>query len=270
MKMIEIDGSFFDPYEIMESGQCFRWKETAPDEYSVISDGRYLKLKKDNGKVFAFTDEVSFANYWKSYLDLDRDYGNIKKLIDNSSDEHLKEAFKLGSGIRILKQDLWEMIVSFMVSQNNNIPRIKGSIEAICEKAGLKIEVPYGVEYRFPGPGEVNPGFFDDRSLGLGYRAPYLEEIYQFAKDNPSWLSGLYSLSYEDSVKELLIRKGIGPKVANCIALFGLHHVDAFPIDTHVKQLLDKYYPEGFDFDYYKGVAGIIQQYLFYYELITK
>ena len=108
---------------------------------------------------------------------------------------------------------------------------------------------------------------FDDRSMGFGYRAPYLKEIYEYGANNPDWLDNLRKMSYDEAMESLLTRKGIGKKVANCICLFGLHHVDAFPIDTHVKQLLDKYYSDGFDFERYKGVAGIIQQYLFYFEL---
>ena len=108
---------------------------------------------------------------------------------------------------------------------------------------------------------------FDDRSMGFGYRAQYLKEIYEYGANNPDWLDNLRKMSYDEAMESLLTRKGIGKKVANCICLFGLHHVDAFPIDTHVKQLLDKYYSDGFDFERYKGVAGIIQQYLFYFEL---
>lgn len=121
--------------------------------------------------------------------------------------------------------------------------------------------------YTFPKPLEVPDEVFDDRSMGFGYRAPYLKEIYEYGANNPGWLDNLRKMSYDEAMESLLSRKGIGKKVANCICLFGLHHVDAFPIDTHVKQLLDKYYSDGFDFERYKGVAGIIQQYLFYFEL---
>ena len=104
--------------------------------------------------------------------------------------------------------------------------------------------------------------------MGFGYRAGYLKEIYAYAEENPKWLDSLRNLGYDEAMNCLLERKGIGKKVANCICLFGLHHVEAFPIDTHVKQFLQEYYSDGFDFERYEGVAGIIQQYLFYYELI--
>lgn len=279
--MIEVTSKYFDPLEIMESGQCFRWQKNDNGRFSVIAFNRYIEVEK-NGDLIRFScSQEDWDNIWHDYFDMGRDYGNIDKLIAGTDDDHLKDAFKLGQGIRILKQDLWEMIVSFMISQNNNIPRIRGSIEAICERAG--IEVPAGQvsdkiegtgnvskKYSFPGPSDVDTSMFDDRSLGLGYRAPFLKEIFSFAKENPEWLDSLKSMNYEQAKAALMERKGIGPKVANCICLFGLGHVEAFPIDTHVKQLLDKYYSAGFDFETFDGVAGIIQQYLFYYELMNK
>ena len=139
----------------------------------------------------------------------------------------------------------------------------------LCRRCGHKIDGSAEGEelYTFPKPLEVPDEVFDDRSMGFGYRAPYLKEIYEYGANNPDWLDNLRKMSYDEAMESLLSRKGIGKKVANCICLFGLHHVDAFPIDTHVKQLLDKYYSDGFDFERYKGVAGIIQQYLFYFEL---
>ena len=146
------------------------------------------------------------------------------------------------------------MIVTFMISQNNNIKRITNSVDLLCRRCGHKIDGSAEGEelYTFPKPLEVPDEVFDDRSMGA---------------NNPDWLDNLRKMSYDEAMESLLTRKGIGKKVANCICLFGLHHVDAFPIDTHVKQLLDKYYSDGFDFERYKGVAGIIQQYLFYFEL---
>ena len=255
----------FDPVSVMNSGQCFRWHELCNGRVGVISSGKYIEMSKERDGVSFTFDEADRA-YWSAYFDLDFDYERIEKLIEGSGDEHLKEAFSLGSGVRILKQDLWETIVSFMISQNNNIGRIRNSIEAICERAGIEVEGGYA----FPGPFDLDVSVFDDKTLGLGYRAPYLKEIFSFAKENPDWLDDLSKMDYEKAMKSLLERTGIGPKVANCICLFGLHHVDAFPVDTHVKQLLSKYYQNGFDFEYYKGVAGIIQQYLFCYELKSR
>ncbi|MCQ2520359.1 MAG: 8-oxoguanine DNA glycosylase [Lachnospiraceae bacterium] len=276
--MIEVTSKYFDPFEIMESGQCFRWHKNENGRLSVIALERYIEIEKSGDTIRFFCDKCDWDNIWHDYFDMSRDYGYIDKLISGTKDVHLKEAFKLGQGIRILKQDLWEMIVSFMISQNNNIPRIKGSIEAICERAGIEAiceshsieNVAVTKKYSFPGPLDVDISMFDDKSLGLGYRAPFLKDIFSFARENPEWLDSLKSMNYEQAKAALMERKGIGPKVANCICLFGLGHVEAFPIDTHVKQLLDKYYSAGFDFEAFDGVAGIIQQYLFYYELMNK
>lgn len=248
---------------IAESGQCFRWKNIADDTY-VIPGIRLENRDLDDLTITQRGDgfEVScnkgdWISQWSKYFDLATDYGKIAEKIMMSKDAHAIEAYNEGSGIRILRQDLWEMIVTFLISQNNNIKRITNSVEEICNRNG-------GL---FPRPGEVDSNMFLDKSLGLGYRSPFLKEIYDYAYENPGWLEELGKSDYETASLMLRERKGIGPKVANCISLFGLHHVEAFPIDTHVKQLLEKYYPNGFDFDYYEGCAGIIQQYLFYYEL---
>jgi len=248
-----------------DSGQCFRWKRIDDNTYSVIAFDKRLVISGDGPEFLLDCSEEEWNSIWSLYLDLSTDYDYVEKLILASGDSHLKDAFEKGNGIRILNQDLWEMIVSFIISQNNNIPRIKNSIEAICKKAGF--EVGDTKEYRLPKPFETKPDFFLDKSLGLGYRDQYLEELYEFAKCNPDWVESLREMDYETVRKELLKRKGIGPKVADCISLFGLHHIEAFPVDTHVKQLLEKYYPNGFDHDYFAGFAGIIQQYLFYYEI---
>lgn len=254
------------------SGQCFRWKEADGNGFTIVAFGKSVKIAPVEGEEDLFElscDEKEWDEVWSVYFDMDTDYNHIEKLIMESGDEHLIEAFKLGHGIRILRQDLWETIISYLISQNNNITRIKRSIDALCTRCGYKATgYNEGVSFRFPGPGDKLPeGIFDDSSLGLGYRNIYLKEMYEFAKENPEWLSKIPEMDYAKAREELLKRKGIGPKVADCISLFGLHHVEAFPIDTHVKQLLNKYYSTGFDFDYFDGVAGIIQQYLFFYEL---
>lgn len=257
----------FNLNQIAGSGQCFRWRKVSDNEYGVIAFGRSLSVRYINdGYEFGCTQE-EWDNIFSSYFDVQTDYHEIEKLVEIYGDEHLKIAFEKGCGIRILRQDLWEIIISFLISQNNNIPRIKGSIEALCRAAGL---LAYGsdCEFRFPKPGEISPSLFDRINLGLGYRVPYLKEMYEFAEANPDWIGKLQELSYKDARAELLSKKGIGPKVADCICLFGLHHIEAFPIDTHVKQLMAKYYPNGLDLSYFQGYAGVIQQYLFYYEIL--
>ena len=174
-----------------------------------------------------------------------------------SNDDFLKAAYEFGSGIRILRQDLWEVIISFIISQNNNIPRIKKSIEKLCNEVGG----------RFPSCYEILDMNLSDK--GLGYRDKYLE-------DAASWWmwEGEYAESRLRQTKEpkrhLLEVKGIGNKVADCICLFGLHHLDAFPVDTHIKKIIDREY-DGELPDWAKSkYAGLFQQYMFYYSLNHK
>lgn len=260
-----------DLEQIANSGQCFRWKRLESDKvkYAIVAFGQYLEIEQDGTMFHMSCNEQEWNEVWRDYFDIDTDYEEIKERISSSDDEHLKLALSKGAGIRILKQDLWEIIVSFIISQNNNIKRITKSIDELCVCTGLVCDNCKELSaYKFPKPDEIKYEIFDDKAMGFGYRDAYLREIYQYASENPSWIDNLKKMSYEEAMNSLLQRKGIGKKVANCICLFGLHHVDAFPIDTHVKQLLDEHYPNGFDFERYDGVAGIVQQYLFYYELI--
>lgn len=261
--LVNID--HFDSILIADSGQCFRWKKISDNTVRVVSFGKVLEIVKVSSGYDLSCSLEEWESVWAEYFDMSTDYCSIEKKIRSCGDKHLCESFEAGKGIRILRQDLWEIIISFLISQNNNIGRIKNSVEALCRTSGIKI--PGYEEYAFPGPGDIDSSMFEKVNLGLGYRVPYLREMYEFASLNPDWLSYLKTLDYEGARAELLKRKGIGPKVADCICLFGLHHIEAFPIDTHVKQLLSKYYPAGFDFEYFDGVAGIIQQYLFYYEI---
>ena len=264
---MEITIDNFDLKQTADSGQCFRWN-AADDGYEVTAFDRCLRIRQ-KGRTFDLDcDEKEWADIWSSYLDMGTDYGAIGRSIEGSDDEYLKAAYKAGSGIRILRQDLWETIISFIISQNNNIKRIRGSIEAICKKAALPLDGQgsFG-RYRFPKAGEIDRDFFNDRSLGLGYRDTYLADMYEYAVHDPGFPGRLKEMDNEEAYKELKSFKGIGDKVANCVCLFGLHHIDAFPIDTHIKQILKLYYPGGFDFDRYRGYAGIVQQYIFNYKL---
>lgn len=249
-----------DLKQIAESGQVFRMKEE--DGGYRVWKGKETVLVSQEGDKFTFhCMEKEFYTTWHDYFDLDTDYSYIKSLGDEG-DEYLQEALRFGSGIRILRQDLWEMIVSFLISQNNNIPRIKASIEKICLTTA---------DGGFPTPKEL-AGISKEnlRSFGLGYRDEYVSEVAKTVVSGEFDLEALKEMTYEEALQYLMKRKGIGKKVADCICVFGLHHLDAFPIDTHVKRILREHYPEGFSFSRYHGFAGVIQQYLFFYELHGK
>ena len=231
---------------------------------------------------FSCTEE-EFSDFWSSYFDLDRDYEAIRRSVD-PADAFLTSAIRCGYGIRILRQDLWETIISFLVSQNNNITRIRRSLEALCERYGVKISINAfsdgpdaflagGSVHAFPSPEAVLEGGPDGlNGLGLGYRDKYIFRMAQrcAGPQGREWLDLLQKSSYEDALALLLKEYGIGKKVADCICLFALHHVDAFPIDTHMKQILAAFYPDGFPFSRYEGYAGILQQYMFYYKLTQR
>ena len=311
-----IDIQYLNLRQIAESGQCFRWIRLDPDvaikKYGVPEDvvrDSIAMHKSDKGdkcgdiyvippfgadyrdfaplimvdlgdRFWSSASDVDWNGHWRHYFDLDTDYADVERKIRTSEDKHALKCFEYGSGIRILRQDTWEMILTFLISQNNNITRITRSVEEICRRhvsicgspAGCREGAAEGGRsvYLFPRPEEFDRSILSDRSLGLGYRAPYIDGVVGEFIKNPALLTELELMNYEDAYDTLLGFTGIGPKVANCICLFGLHHIEAFPIDTHVKQLLIKYYPEGFPYDKYKGVAGIVQQYLFYYELKNK
>ena len=264
VNLIKKQITHFDPLQIAMSGQCFRWREPEDGCFLVPAFGSVLTIRRSGKDTFEFDcDEKTWNFIWCDYLDLHEDYGRFSEAILASEDDYLKGAYSLGSGIRILRQDLWETVVSFLISQNNNIPRIKKSIEALCTEFGE--ELRDGI-YSFPTAERLSEAGTElsDKRFGLGYRDTYIREIAAYVCDHDTWLSDLKNMDHDAAYSELIKRTGIGPKVANCICLFGLHHIDAFPVDTHVRQILDAHYSNGFDFKRYEGFAGVVQQYMFY------
>ena len=257
-----------DLKQICDSGQCFRWQKIDENTYDVVAFRRYLRIKQDGNEFSLNCSEEEWSSIWKDYFDLDTDYASIGANILISGDDYLKKAYECGKGIRILRQEDFETVISFLISQNNNIKRIRNSVEAICNKASIPVINEDGcVRYAFPGPEDVDEEFFNDKTLGLGYRDGYLRDMYSYTKSNPNWISEIHKLNHQDAVKKLKEFKGIGEKVANCISLFTLHNVNAFPVDTHIKQILETYYRDGFDYERYDGYLGIVQQYMFNYKI---
>lgn len=260
-----------DLKQIALSGQCFRMKETGPDTCCVPALGTYVEITQKGDRFTFSCDEEEFRNIWHDYFDLDTDYGRIKGMVDES-DEYMKEAVGYGGGIRILKQDLWEMIVTFLVSQNNNVSRIRGSIEKMCLALGEERRLEDGRTYHtFPESEAVlEAGMKKLETFGLGYRDKYIYRMAASVADGSFRLEELKKAGYEDAHRMLTDQFGIGKKVADCVCLFGLHHIDAFPVDTHIRKILEKHYEKGFPYERYQGYLGIIQQYMFYYDLNVK
>lgn len=266
--MVKCTAEYFDIGQICNSGQCFRMEKRRENIYSVIASGKYLEAEQ-NGKECTFScDKEEFESFWKRYFDLEQDYGKYIRQID-PSDTYLSDAAKFGSGIRILKQDLWEITASFLISQQNNIRRIRKCIHSICERYGEeKINFRGEVYYTFPKP-EVLAALPESelQECNLGYRSKYVVRTARSIANGEIKLEEIQGMEYEDAQKELLKLYGVGAKVADCICLFGLHKLEAFPVDTHILQAMEKHYGGRFPRERYKGIEGVMQQYVFYWEL---
>lgn len=333
--MIEKTINNFNLSDICKSGQVFRMYERETGLFDVYSAERHLRLKQEGKKVTFFCRKEDFDGYWKHYFDLDRDYSVLGKDLvtengketacnsgqagKNGSDmgrNFLKRAYNTGCDIRILHQDIWEMMITFIISQQKQIPSIRKCVEALCERFGEKRNDEYGEWYTFPTPASIAAGGPEGlKGLSLGYRERYIYEtsVRYLEKGLPD--ENVEAMDYENARKYLLSFTGIGEKVANCILLFGAGFVDAFPIDTHIMDILYREFymkqPAGWDkrlpsavncrgkntsdgqrrektsgklpqdkltrsdyetlidlhFSKYKGYRGIVQQWIFAYEL---
>ena len=254
----------FDPVHIFECGQCFRWERQDDGSYEGVAKGRIVNVRFDSEKgalTISPCTEEEFRDIWYGYFDLGRDYGSIKECL-SANDEIMRKACEYGYGIRLLKQDLWETVVSFIISQNNNIPRIKGCIERLCENFGEPIGEG---TYDIPSPEKLSGLTIEDLApVRLGYRAKYMIETAKTVCEK-----GL-----PKDFEELSALCGVGPKVANCISLFGLQNYESFPIDVWVIKVMhelygldekDKKAMAEFARERFGSLGGFAQQYLFYY-----
>lgn len=255
MYAVELDD--FDIKQIALSGQCFRINDAGDGWWSVAAFHRCLRVRQQKKYCEFGCSEEEFSEIWAPYFDLQTNYGEIKEKIRQTGDSYLTRAVDYGYGIRILRQDSWEMIVSYVISQRNNIPRIKKTIERLC--------APFSGN--FPTPSELKIFTKSDfQQFALGYRAEYVYDIVQVAENGQLDIDLLKSMPYADAVKYLKQFKGIGDKVANCIALFALHKTEAFPIDVWIQRIIDTQYGGQFDYEKFGAFAGIVQQYMFFYQ----
>lgn len=258
----------FNLSQISASGQCFRMSQQGSGRYTLIAGANYLELEQHGKECIFYCDEKEFDSFWKAYFDLEGNYPAYMERI-NPKDIYLISAADFGSGIRILRQDLWEMIVSFLISQQNNIVRIRRCIQNICEAYGeKKINVNGETYYAFPVP-EALAGLDEDalKECNLGYRSKYVVRAAKNVVSGETDLEYIRRLPYEKAKEELLQLFGVGEKVADCVCLFSLHHLQAFPVDTHINQALEAHYKKGFPMKRYQGCQGVLQQYIFFYEL---
>ena len=274
----------FNLKHIFECGQCFRWNKEEDGSYTGVFKNSVLNVKAENGNIiFKGICNGNIKDIVIDYFDLDTDYGKIKEEL-KKVDKYLEESINFGSGIRILNQDLWEMLISFIISANNNIPRIKGIIERMSKKYGKEIIYNKKTYYTFPTAQELSKASIEDlRSLGLGFRDKRIYETTQKIKNNEFNLKQIKEIKDTNLIREKLeTLPGVGPKVADCILLFGLKRFEVFPIDVWVRRVMNDLYIKKEDETKvnkkeieelaktkYKNLAGIAQQYLFYWRRET-
>ena len=272
----------FSLSDTLNCGQCFRFEYNINNTiFGVVGNRKILLEQKGNDVIFYNTTKDDFHNFWYDYFDLSTDYEKIKKVI--SADSVMKQAIKFAGGIRVLKQPQWETLCSFIISQNNNIPRIKGIIQRLCENFGELLsenKKPHVLSknfgkllsenekphiYGFPSYKRIAKCSLQDLSvLKAGFRAKYIFDAAQKVNSGEISFEKVENMNIEDARKYLMKIKGVGVKVAECTLLFGFAKKEAFPIDVWIKRALDNYYKNGFP-DFLKSNAGIAQQILFHY-----
>lgn len=282
----------FELKHIFECGQCFRWNKESDGSYTGVVGNNVLNVRKDQNNIIIkgnFSDNIEDVSI--KYFDLETNYEEIKEKL-SQIDDNLKVSIQYGNGIKILKQDIWETLISFIISANNNIPRIKSIIEKISEKYGKEIEWNNKKYYTFPTPEELSMATVKDlRLLGLGFRDIRVFETTKIVKENKINIYDLENIEDINKLREELLKfPGVGPKVADCIMLFSMKKFEVFPIDVWVKRVMTELYsneiikneenlnntnkslPEisnkkilELAENKFGKLAGLAQQYLFYY-----
>lgn len=276
MNTYTFSASEFDLAQIAESGQCFRWVLVSENTYRITAFGRVLFAVQEPGssKVALSCTKEEFQDIWADYFDLETDYGEVIRRVP-PEDGYLKLAAAENSGIRILRQDPWETLITFLISQRKNIPAIKQAVEKICSAAGPVIttgDCASGKEneeeiHAFPSPEELCRLTLDDlTNCSLGYRAKYIYKTAHAFADGAVTIPELEALSDEALFDKLCTLYGVGRKVAYCTMLFGFHRLDSFPVDVWMERIQKTHYPKGFFLKKYHPYAGIMQQYMFAYE----
>lgn len=250
----------FELADILDCGQSFRWKPEAQDTYTGFAQERFLRISKQGSTVlFHNISMEDFEGFWRNYFDLDRDYGDLQELF--MQDPVMAKAVAFAPGIRVLRQHSWEALCSFILSQNNNIIRIKGLVERLCENFGKPIDQGFG----FPAPQALAQLDVEDLApVRSGFRAKYVIDAARRVSGGELDLTEVYSLPLEEARSQLQQIHGVGPKVADCALLYGFGRAEVIPMDVWMKRALAGLYPEGFP-DKLRPWAGLAQQYLFHY-----
>ena len=257
---IIVSQNCFDLAQTLDCGQAFRWSEREDGSFEgdFLNEHLVISEIRDGEFLFHGITEEKFLSVWKDYFDFDTDYSAIIERL--SEDETLAKACRFAPGIRILRQDAWEALCSFIISQNNNIPRIKKIVTSLCEK--------YGEDGAFPTPEAIYGAGVDGIfALKTGFRAGYIIDAAEKVLSGKIDFSEIEnSDDYDYCTSKLCSIKGVGPKVSSCVLLFGFGKTEAFPIDVWMKRSIERHFSDEFDPKLFGRYAGIAQQYLFYYE----
>ena len=274
MEEIKIKVNCFNLKYTLECGQCFRWKYLDGYYVGVIKD-RVIKIRQDKDYLYVKSNNMdNIENVVRDYFELDKDYESIEKRIVKV-DDYVKEAIKNTSGLRHLNQDFFETIISYIISANNNIPRISKSVNEISKRYGKKIEFEDEDYYLFPTPKQLeNVSIEDYRNCGVGFRDKYIYDTVMKINQKQVDLDSMQKMNTSNLRKELLNLMGVGPKVADCILLFSCNREEVFPIDVWVERVMEKLYFNNesttkkkileYATSHFGSDAGIIQQHLFY------
>lgn len=267
----------FELSHIFDCGQCFRFNKNSDGSYTGTAFGKTTRISKWGQDVILHNTPLSdFENLWRDYLDLDCDYGAIKSALTRGGDPVMADAVRFGGGIRILNQDLWETLISFIISASNNIPRIKKIIELLCRSFGSAHEFEGKLHYSFPAPAAIAALSLDELGvIRAGFRDKYILQCARSVANGELDLEVIRSLPTAEAKRRLMDIWGVGNKVSDCILLFGLARRDAFPIDVWIKRITELCYFDGkeqsiktiSDFARAKfgDLGGMAQQYLFFY-----
>ncbi|MEG1632960.1 MAG: DNA-3-methyladenine glycosylase [Oscillospiraceae bacterium] len=252
-----------DPVKTFDCGQCFRWNADARGAYIGVASGRAARVSEENGIVSLETCERDLP-FWRVYFDMDTDYKAARASVESC--DYMRECAEYGAGIRILRQDGWEALCSFIISQCNNIPRIKGIVEKLCALYGEPLSFCGETLYTFPSAERI--ALLDESDLAplrSGYRAEYIIAAARAVADGSFDLNAAAAMPCDEARAALKSLRGVGDKVANCAVLFGLHRMDAFPVDTWMKKALKAHFPPDFNPESLGEYAGLAQQYIFYH-----
>lgn len=264
----------FNIKQVVECGQCFRWKKVTDSNYIGVAYGRVIEVVQEGDKIQILnTTEEDFNNIWQEYFDFNRDYSEVKdKLID---DELLKKSMEFGYGVRVLNQEPFEILISFIISARNSIPVISKTINNISKKYGTKLQYKGEDYYTFPTIEQLSIATEDDiRETGASFRSKYIVDTVRRLKDGELSLEEIMSLNDDECHTKLQEFKGVGAKVADCVMLFSMKKTSAFPVDVWVKRAMIYFYDAKdsslnkiriFARDRFGELSGFAQQYLFYY-----